>query len=244
MDNKGKLYLLPVPIGGTPVWDVLPQMNRGIMERLRYFIVEDIRSARRFLSAAKLGLVIDELQFGILNEHTSPAEAEELIAPLLRGEDSGVISEAGVPGIADPGAEVVALAHKKGIEVIPLVGPSSIILALMASGLNGQSFAFNGYLPIKPVERIKAIRYFEKRALGEKQSQIFIETPYRNLKLLGDIVAACAPATLLTVAADILQPDQYIRTKTIAQWKGHIPPIDKRPAIFIIGAENINNYLH
>lgn len=233
--TKGKLYLVPTPIGDRPVMDIMPGYNVGIIASLKYFIVEDIRSARRFLSSLKAGIVIDDLRFETLNEHTPAEGIEKLVAPLLEGIDAGIISEAGVPGVADPGADIVAAAHKNDVEVIPLVGPSSIILALMSSGLNGQSFAFNGYLPIKPQERVQAIRYFEKRARSENQSQIFIEAPYRNDKLLADIVSSCAPDTKLCIAADILQYDQLIRTKTIGEWKRGLPSINKRPAIFILG---------
>ena len=180
----GTLYLIPCPIADEgEVWDVLPAANREVMAALDYFIVENTRSARRFLSKAKLGLRIDELEFRELNEHTTAGRAvEELVAPIEAGRSAGVISEAGVPGVADPGALVVALCHRRGIRVVPLVGPSSILLAMMASGLNGQSFAFNGYLPVKPDERARAIRAFERRA-REGQAQLFIETPYRNAKL-------------------------------------------------------------
>lgn len=234
--EPGKLYLLPTPIGDTPVYDVLPDANRGVMASLDYFIVENVRTARRFLSRAGIGRPIDELRFAELNEHTRPEELAQLIAPVLAGTDAGLMSEAGVPGVADPGADAVALAHCHGIEVVPLVGPSSIILALMASGLNGQSFAFNGYLPIKQPERSKAIRFFEKRAQAERQSQLFIEAPYRNLKLFQDFLSVCGEYTRLCVAADILQPDQRIVTRSIAQWRKVPPPdIQKRPAIFILG---------
>ena len=220
--KHGKLYLIPTPIGDRPVWDVLPASNRAVIDALEYFIVEDIRSARRFLSKAGIQRPIDTLRFAELNEHTTPQEVSALFAPLLQG--------------ADPGADAVALAHRHGIEVIPLVGPSSILLALMASGLNGQSFAFNGYLPIKQPDRNKAIRHFESRAQSEHQSQIFIEAPYRNLKLFDDFLATCRSQTRLTVAADLLQPDQLIRTRTIDEWrKQPKPDIHKRPAIFIIG---------
>ena len=233
---KGKLYLIPTPIGDRPVWDVLPASNRTVIDSIDYFIVEDIRSARRFLSKAGISRPIDSLRFAELNEHTAPAEVSALFAPLLTGTDAGVLSEAGLPGVADPGADAVALAHIHGIEVVPLVGPSSILLALMASGLNGQSFAFNGYLPIRQPDRNKAIRHFEARTQSEHQSQIFIEAPYRNLKLYEDFCTACRPQTRLTIAADLLQPDQLIRTRTIGQWrKEQKPDIQKRPAIFILG---------
>ena len=233
----GTLYLIPCPIAEEgDVWDVLPAANRAVMASLDYFIVENTRSARRFLSKAKLGRPIEELEFRELNEHTvAGCEVEELVAPIAAGRSAGVISEAGVPGVADPGADLTALAHRHGIRVTPLVGPSSILLALMASGLNGQSFAFNGYLPVKQPERGRAIRHFEKRAQTERQSQIFIETPYRNLKLFEDFLKECNGNTLLTVAADILQPDQLIRTAQIRDWKAKTPDIHKRPAIFILG---------
>lgn len=227
--------MIPCPIGETPPYDVLPLYNREIIQSLDYFIVENLRSARRFLSRAEVGRPIDSLTFEELNEHTQAADIERLIVPILNGRNAGVISEAGVPGVADPGADVVAICHKKGIRVIPLVGPSSIILALMASGLNGQSFAFNGYLPVKPPERVKAIRSFEKRAQQENQAQVFIEAPYRNAKLFEDMLNTCASHTRMTVAADILDPTEFIRTATIAEWKIQPPPqINKRPAIFII----------
>lgn len=227
--------MLPCPIGDGAVWDVLPAANLEVMRSLDYFIVENVRTARRFLSKAGIGRPIDELEFAELNEHTRPEDVAALVRPLEQGRSAGVISEAGVPGIADPGAEVAALCHSRGIRVVPLVGPSSIVMALMASGLNGQSFAFNGYLPVKPPERTRAIRSLERRAQSERQSQIFIETPYRNARLFDDLLVACAPGTMLTVAADITAPDEFIRTASIADWKrSPRPDINKRPAIFII----------
>ena len=229
--------MIPAPIaeGGDP-YDVLPQRNREVIREIDYFIVENLRSARRFLSRGGIGKPIDSLELAELNEHTPPAEIEKLIAPLLAGRDGGVISEAGVPGVADPGAEVVALCHRNGIRVVPLVGPSSMLLALMASGLNGQSFAFNGYLPVKHPERLRAIRHFERRTQVEHQSQLFIETPYRNLKLFEDFLSACTPETLLAVAADLTSPDEFVRTHPIRVWRtAPKPDINKRPAIFILG---------
>lgn len=230
--------MIPCPIGEGEegVYSCIPAANREVIRSLDYFIVENLRSARRFLSKAEVGRPIDELEFAECNEHTNPNEIDGLIAPILAGRSAGVISEAGLPGIADPGAEIVALCHKKGIEVVPLVGPSSIFLALMASGQNGQSFAFNGYLPIKPPERTDAIRKFERRATNEKQSQIFIETPYRNDKLFDEFLSVCHPSTVLTVAVDLTTPTQYIFSAPIAEWrKMKKPAINKRPAIFIIG---------
>lgn len=207
------------------------------MDALDYFIVENTRTARRFLSKAGVSRRIEELEFRELNEHTvAGAAVEELIAPLLEGRSAGVISEAGVPAVADPGALVVEAAHRKGIRVVPLVGPSSIILAVMASGLNGQSFAFNGYLPVKPPERQRAIRHFERRAVQERQSQLFIEAPYRNTKLLRELLQCLQSETRLTVAMDLTAPTEWIRTMRVAEWrKASLPDLQRRPAIFLIG---------
>lgn len=235
----GTLYLIPCPISAdTEPWDVLPAANRGVIDRLDYFIVENTRTARRFLSRAGVARPIDTLEFRELNEHNTALEreVEALVEPLLAGRSAGVISEAGVPGVADPGAAVVAACHRKGIRVVPLVGPSSILLALMASGLNGQSFAFNGYLPVKPPERARAIRALERRALSERQSQLFIEAPYRNDKLFAQLIEVCAPETKLTVAVDLTAPTEQIRTRTVAEWRREkAPEWNKRPAIFILG---------
>ena len=232
----GKIYMLPCPISEGNPYDVLPEGNRAVMAALDYFIVENVRTARRFLSAAKIGRPIEELEFAECNEHTTAMEIEPLLRPVLEGRSAGIISEAGLPGVADPGADVVALAQAKGIEIVPLVGPSSLLMALMASGQNGQSFAFNGYLPIKPAERSKALRHFERRAHTEGQSQIFIEAPYRNEKLLGDMLSTLMPTTRVTVAVDITSPTQVIRTLSVAEWrKMPAPEMHKRPTIFIIG---------
>ncbi len=236
--NYGTLYLLPCPIADEgDVWSVLPARNREVMASLDYFIVENVRSARRFLSRADLGRPIEELEFRELNEHTAAgSEVEALIEPLLRGRSAGVISEAGVPGVADPGALAVALCHRRGIRVVPLVGPSSILMAVMASGLNGQSFAFSGYLPIKEPERTRAIRRLEHRARTECQSQLFIEAPYRNLKLFGLLLQVCREDTLLTVAVDITAASEMILTKTVAEWRrASMPDLQKRPALFVLG---------
>ena len=233
----GTLYMIPCPIADTPPYDVLPQGNREIIRSLDYFIVENVRSARRFLSAAGIARSIDELLFAELNEHTRQQDIEQLIEPLLHGRSAGVISEAGVPGVADPGAAVAALAHDRGIRVVPLVGPSSILLSLMASGQNGQSFAFVGYLPVKPAERARALRALEKRAFAEGQSQIFIEAPYRNIKLLEQILSVCSPQTILTVASDITSEGEFILSRSIALWRTE-PPADigRKPTIFILGS--------
>lgn len=234
----GTLYLIPCPIAECDdVWSVLPAANRTVMASLDYFIVENTRSARRFLAKAKLGRPIDELEFRELNEHTTPGrEVEELVAPIAAGRSAGVISEAGVPGVADPGAWVVAACHRRGIRVVPLVGPSSILLAMMASGLNGQSFAFNGYLPVKPDERARAIRALERRAHAEHQAQLFIETPYRNVKLVEQLLQLCAPQTQLTIALDLTGPAESVATHSVAEWRRMpLPDLNKRPAIFILG---------
>ena len=238
MAEKGVLYMIPCPISdSTAVYDVVPQANVRVIDGLDYFIVENIRSARRFLSKAGISRKIDDLEFVELNEHTVAGVAvEAMIKPILEGRSAGVISEAGVPGVADPGALVVEACHRKGVRVIPLVGPSSILLALMASGLNGQSFAFNGYLPVKPPERAKAIKNLERRAHQEHQSQIFIEAPYRNVKLTEQLLAVCAAETKLTIACDITSPEEIILTRSVAAWrKSTLPDIAKRPTIFIIG---------
>ena len=238
MAQKGVLYMIPCPISdSTEVYDVVPETNRRIMDSLDYFIVENIRSARRFLSKARISRRIEELEFVELNEHTvAGAAVEAMVKPIEQGRSAGVISEAGVPGVADPGALVVEVCHKRGIRVVPLVGPSSILLAMMASGLNGQSFAFVGYLPVKPPERAKELKALERRAHVEQQSQIFIEAPYRNVKLAEQILTVCAADTKLSIACDITSPDEIIVTHSVAQWrKCGIPDIAKRPTIFIIG---------
>lgn len=232
--NKGKLYLIPTPLGDNDPAEVLPG---SVMEKacsLRVFVVEETRTARRFLSRYGLKGRIGELEFHELNEHSSAADIEALGALFDSGEDVGLLSEAGLPAVADPGAELVALCHRRGIEVVPLVGPSSLMLALMASGLNGQSFAFCGYVPAKTEERRPALKALEKQSAAARRSQIIIETPYRNDSLLADMLQTLAPRTRLCIAADITLPSQFIRTDSIAGWRGHVPLIGKRPCVFII----------
>ena len=229
------LYLLPVTLGDTPVEKVLPSYNKEIISGIRHFIVEDIRSARRFLKKVDREIDIDALTFYLLNKHTSPEDISGYLKPLVGGASMGVISEAGCPAVADPGADVVAIAQRKGLRVIPLVGPSSMILAVMASGFNGQSFAFNGYLPIDPTERTKRIKMLEQRVYTEHQTQLFIETPYRNAKMFEEILRTCRPQTRLCVAAGITCKEEYIRTRTVQEWKKHsLPDLSKVPAIFLI----------
>lgn len=234
MPIEPALYLLPVTLGDTPTENVLPVYNREVADGIRHFIVEDVRSARRFLKKQNRDADIDSLTFYTLDKHTRPEEVSDYLKPLEAGEPMGVISEAGCPAVADPGADVVAIAQRKGLKVVPLVGPSSIVLSVMASGFNGQSFAFNGYLPIEPGERAKRLRQLEQRAYAEGQTQIFIETPYRNNRLVEDILRTCRPQTRLCIAADITCPDEYIRTRTLKQWQGHVPDLGKRPCIFLI----------
>ena len=228
------LYLLPVTLGDTAIDKVLPLYNREIIGGIRHFIVEDLRSARRFLRAVDPQFDIDGSQFFELNKHTSPQDISGYLRPLCDGKSMGVISEAGCPAVADPGADVVAIAQRKGLKVVPLVGPSSIILSVMASGFNGQSFAFNGYLPIKPEERAKKLRQLEQRIYSEEQTQLFIETPYRNGKMIEDIIKNCRPTTKLCIAANLTCDDEYVRTRTVKEWKGHVPDLSKIPCIFLL----------
>lgn len=228
------LFLIPCSLGETNFDQILPAHNTEIVSSLKHFIVEDIRSARRFLKKANPAIVIDDLTFYVLNQHTTAAEISTFIKPMLSGNDMGVISEAGCPAIADPGAEVVAIAQSQGFKVVPLVGPSSILLALMASGFNGQSFAFVGYLPVQPADRVKALKKLENRIYSENQSQLFIETPYRNMKMVEEILSTCQPTTKLCIAADITLETEFIVTKTVKAWKGNVPDLSKRPTIFIL----------
>jgi 16S rRNA (cytidine1402-2'-O)-methyltransferase len=228
-----RLYLIPTPIADD---DPSPILNCETIERLDCFIAENLRTARRFLAKVCRKRDLEAVEIAEFNEHTRPDEVERLIEPLLAGRDAGLLSEAGMPAVADPGAEVVALCHARGIEVAPLVGPSSIMLAMCASGLNGQSFAFNGYLPVKSPERAQAIRRYEQRARTERQSQLFIEAPYRNARLLDELLAECNSATRLCVAVDLLARTQYVCMRSVAEWrKLPRPDINKRPAIFILG---------
>lgn len=231
----GKLYLLPVPLGpDADPKDVLPESVARSIEFIDHYIVENEKTARRFIKAILPTKKQPELIISILNKHTEPKEHFEFIKPCLEGKNVGLMSEAGCPGVADPGAAIVKLAHDNNIQVVPLTGPSSILLAMMASGMNGQSFAFNGYLPIDKAEKKNALKNYEKLSQDKNQSQLFIETPYRNNKLLDDILAALQPATHLCIAADITLPTEYIKTKTAAQWKKDKPDLHNRPCIFII----------
>jgi 16S rRNA (cytidine1402-2'-O)-methyltransferase len=228
------LYLIPVTLGETSIEQVLPTYNKDIITGISHFIVEDVRSARRFLKKVEKSIDIDALTFYTLNKHTDPKEIGSYLQPLTEGKPMGVISEAGCPAVADPGADVVAIAQRKGLKVVPLVGPSSIIMSVMGSGFNGQSFAFHGYLPIEPAERAKRLKQLETRIYTENQTQLFIETPYRNNKMVDEIMKHCKPQTKLCIAAGITCENEYIRTRTIKEWKGKVPDLSKTPCIFLL----------
>jgi len=231
---KPTLYLIPTTLGTETNPDLFPPINLQIIKSLDHFIVENIRTARRFLRPLGYDNDFNQVRFFELNKHTSRSDLESYIHPLLNGINMGILSEAGAPAIADPGADIVSLAHKENIRIVPLIGPSSILLALMASGLNGQNFAFNGYIPVKNPMRKKEILALEEKSRRENQSQIFMEAPYRNQKLLEDILNSCHAETLLCIATDITMDSEFIQTKNISQWKKKIPDIQKRPTIFIL----------
>lgn len=230
---NGRIYLIPVTLGGDDFLKVIPEKVISLTRQLRFFIVEDIRSARRFLRLIDKHFPIDDSIFFELNEHTDESEIEHYLEPAFAGSDIGILSEAGLPGIADPGAKIIALAHRKKIVVSPLSGPSSIILALISSGLNGQNFTFNGYLPVTPAERSAKLRDLEKKS-GEGFAQIFMETPYRNQKLLESIITTCHGDTLLCIAADITLPEESIKTKRISDWKKDPPLLKDRLVVFVM----------
>ncbi len=231
---KGKLYLIPATLGDSKIEAVIPEDVKNIVNSINHYIVENQRTARRYLKKLGIKTPIDKLTFYTLNKHTLPDEINNFLQPVFQGRNVGIISEAGCPGIADPGSEIVKLAHQKNIRVIPLTGPSSIFLALMASGMNGQNFAFVGYLPIKKDEKLKRIRFLENRSFAENQTQIFMEAPYRNQHLLNDILKTCQSNTLLCLSVNITLEKEFIQTKTISEWKKNIPDINKMPAIFLL----------
>jgi len=232
--HKGNLYLIPCTLGDTPPLEVLPLLVKKAVEHIDHYVVEHEKSARRFIKSIVPKKSQDNLNIQLINKFTDASEIPAMIAPCLEGYDVGVISDAGCPGIADPGAAVVAQAHANGIKVVPLVGPSSILMAMMASGFNGQNFAFNGYLPIDKKERKTEIKRLEKISLEQKQSQLFIETPYRNNQMLESLTAAMHDDTQLCIACDITLPSEYIKTTTIGQWKKIKVDLNKRPTLFII----------
>ncbi len=231
----GTLYLIPTVLSDSaPLENVLPSGNAAVVVRLKHFIVENVRTARRFLKRVDREIDIDSLTFYELNQHTDAMQIGAFVQPLQQGFDMGVISEAGCPAVADPGADVVAVAQKMGARVVPMVGPSSILMSLMASGFNGQSFAFNGYLPIEKNERTQALRRLEQRIYAENQTQIFIETPYRNQQMVEELCRTLRPQTKLCIARDITGDGESIRTRTLAEWKKSLPEIGKVPCIFLI----------
>ncbi len=231
----GTLYLIPVTLGDDNISKVLPADVLSLAQQLDTFVVESEKSARHFLSTIKTIKPVRELTLNLLNEHTEDKDVAGLLTPLLAGKDVGLMSDAGCPGIADPGAKLVELAHQKGVRVVPFVGPSSIVLSLMASGLNGQQFAFLGYLPIDKALRNQKLKEIEKRSLSHKETQLFIETPYRNQHMLEAILAVCQPNTRLCVACDISLSTEMIITKTIASWKKNpLPELHKRPTVFLL----------
>jgi 16S rRNA (cytidine1402-2'-O)-methyltransferase len=232
---KGTLYLIPSTLGDAPPQESIPAGNLQVIEKLRYFIVEDVRTARRFLKKALPSINIDGLIFQVLNEHTPVPEIAALLEPLLAGNDTGLLSEAGLPCVADPGALLVGHAHESGIRIVPLTGPSSIFLALMASGFNGQNFAFSGYLPIDKRERAAKIRELESMAYQSDQAQIFIETPYRNQQMMEALLETCHAQTRICLAVNLTMPDEVILSRTAEQWKKlKWPDIHKKPAVFLI----------
>lgn len=236
--TKGRLYLIPVPLGpGSTLATVLPQSVVGCARRLGHYVAENAKSARAFLKQLPSDLAVQDIQIQELNRHTSADALPKLLAPLLAGNDLGLISEAGCPAVADPGARLVALAQREDIEIVPLVGPSAILLALMGSGLNGQSFAFHGYLPSTPQEREKRLRELEKESRQRQQTQLFIETPYRNRQMFASLLKTCAGETRLCLATDLTLESQWIRTHQLSAWLNQ-PPADihRRPTVFLLQA--------
>ena len=231
---KGKLYLIPTTLGENNPDDVLPQTVKRAIDFIGTYIVENEKTARKFIKAIHPEKVQADLKISLLNKRTEATEHKAMLSPCLNGENIGLMSEAGCPGVADPGAVIVKLAHENSIQVVPLVGPSSILLAMMASGMNGQSFAFNGYLPIDKNDKKQALKNFERLSQDKNQSQLFIETPYRNNKLMEDLLQILQPSTLLCVACDITLPTEYIKTKTVNEWKKEKADLHNRPCIFII----------
>jgi len=233
--ERGKLYLIPVTLGDSSIEQVIPAFNNQLINEIDIYIVENIKTARRFLKKAGLIKAIDDLTFHELNKRTHESEYPTFLKEIDNGKNIGILSEAGCPGVADPGAEIVSLAQQKNIKVIPLVGPSSILLALMASGFNGQSFCFNGYLPKEQKERIRKLKDLERIVKNKNQTQLFIETPYRNTHVFEDMIKNCFDSTKLCIALDITTPSEQIQTKTIADWKKTKIDLHKRPCLFLIG---------
>lgn len=236
-EKKGKLYLIPTTLGDSDPMKVLPAYVKDTIERLDHFIVENEKTARRFIKSILPEKSQPGLHLNTLNKHTAPQEIPTFLTPCNQGIDVGILSEAGCPGIADPGADVVKIAHNQGIQVVPLVGPSSILLTMMASGMNGQNFAFHGYLPIDKSARKNEIKKLERLSLEHNQAQIFIETPYRNDKLLKDLVSYLSPSTRLCIGCDVTLKTEYIKTQPISAWEKTATDLHKRPALFILQKE-------
>lgn len=234
----GTLYLIPSLLGDDASLETIPAQTVALLHRLDYLIVESPKQARRFLQQCGVRVSARSIRFHVLDEHTAGRDLTALLTPLLEGNDAGVLSDAGCPGVADPGAGLVRLAHEQGIEVAPVVGPSSIMLALMACGLNGQQFTFRGYLPIESAARTAAIAALDKQARTRNETQIFIETPYRNEQMFAALMQTCAPETLLCIAADLTLPTQFIRTMSIRQWRTSKPDLNRRPTVFLVGTAN------
>lgn len=232
--DKGTLFLIPTSLAEDTAGTVIPEGTLAVVRRLEHFIVEELRTARRFLSKAGTAKPVSELVLSVFNEHSRADDPDQHLAPALSGHDVGLLSEAGAPCVADPGSSIVARAHQHGIRIVPLTGPSSILLALMASGFNGQNFAFLGYLPTDKILRIRRIREIERRMYEADQTQIFIETPYRNLQLFEALVSGCRGETLLCIATDLTGPDEKIQSLSIDDWRHRQPAIHKRPAIFLL----------
>ncbi|MDJ1466656.1 SAM-dependent methyltransferase [Xanthocytophaga flava] len=234
--NKGKLYLIPTVLAPDTSTRVLSPQIKEVITQLDYFFAEELRTSRRFISELQTGRRIESMTFYELNKNTPESETTQQLKIVLEGKDAGILSEAGCPGVADPGNVAVRWAHQQGVQVVPLIGPSSILLALMASGMNGQSFVFHGYLPIDQAQRVKSLKNIEKEAIQKKQTQIFMETPYRNNSLLKDILQNCQPQTLLCIATQVTAPDEMIVTKTVKQWNAGKPDLHKKPTIFLLYA--------
>jgi len=232
---KGTLYLIPTVLAEDTAPQVLPPQIATCVASLSYFLVENARTARRFVKSVAPSQVIEELRITVIDKDSTATDISAALKPVQAGLHAGVLSEAGCPGIADPGAELARAAHQLGIRVVPLVGPSSLLLALMASGMNGQSFAFHGYLPIEKPKRIAALKNLERLALTQHQTQLFIETPYRNMQLLEDLLAQLQPSTRLCIAASLTAENEFVQTHTVADWKGKVPDIHKQPAVFLLG---------
>ncbi|RPD46352.1 SAM-dependent methyltransferase [Hymenobacter sediminis] len=233
---KGILYLIPTVLAEDTAAQVLPPQVAAQVAGLSYFLVENARTARRFIKSVAPQQIIEELRISVIDKDSTEAQIQAALAPVAAGQNAGVISEAGCPGIADPGAELARRAHQLGIRVVPLVGPSSLLLALMASGMNGQSFAFHGYLPIERAKRVATLKKLEQQALQQHQTQLFIETPYRNLPLLEDLLQTLHSGTRLCIAASLTAENEFVRTDTVAGWKkAGLPDIHKQPAVFLIG---------